>query len=109
MLSGHGGVEYEDLVLGKGKPAVRGCVVQIRYDLYLNRGDKIREDELCSFQIGERNVIPGLEYGVEGMCLGGKRHLRIGAHLGYRDEGIPGLIPPNAVLVFYVTLVDLKF
>jgi FKBP-type peptidyl-prolyl cis-trans isomerase len=52
-------------------------------------------------------VIPGLEYGVEGMRVGGKRRLRVGPHLGYREEGVPGVVPANAVLEFHVTLVGI--
>jgi FKBP-type peptidyl-prolyl cis-trans isomerase len=34
-----------------------------------------------------------------GMNVGGYRKVRISPHLAYRDKGIPGLIPPNAVLI----------
>lgn len=33
------------------------------------------------------------------MKAGGYRKVRISPHLAYRDKGIPGLIPPEAVLV----------
>jgi len=105
---GRGGVEYEDLILGEGPSAEPGCVVNVRYDLFLNRGDKIQEDQACSFRLGERRVVPGLEYGVEGMRVGGKRLLRVGPRLGYRDEGVPGVIPVNAVLEFHVTLAGIS-
>jgi FKBP-type peptidyl-prolyl cis-trans isomerase len=105
MNAGRGGVEYEDLVLGDGPAAKPGCVVDVRYDLLLNRGDKVQENQACSFRLGDRRVIPGLEYGVEGMRVGGRRRLRVGPHLGYREEGIPGVVPAHAVLEFHVTLV----
>src|ERR1039458_8247372 len=38
------------------------------------------------------------------MRVGGRRRLRVGPHLAYRDKGVPGLIPPNAKLVFEVEL-----
>ena len=105
MKSGRGGVQYEDLREGQGAPAQRGCVVEIRYDLFLNRGDKIQENQTTSFRIGDRNVIAGLDYGVEGMRQGGERRVRVGPHLAYREEGVPGVVPPDAVLEFHVTLV----
>jgi len=108
MKSGRGGVEYEDVRVGEGPSAERGCVVEIRYDLFLNRGEKAQESQVCSFRIGERNVIPGLEYGVEGMREGGERTLRVAPHLGYRDKGVPGIIPPDAVLEFRVALLRLQ-
>jgi FKBP-type peptidyl-prolyl cis-trans isomerase len=108
LNAGRGGVEYEDLTLGEGPSAQPGCVVDVRYDLFLNRGDKVQEDQVCSFRLGERRVVPGLEYGVEGMRVGGKRRLRVGPNLGYRDKGVPGVIPANAVLEFQVTLVGIS-
>ena len=106
MNTGRGGVEYEDLTLGEGLPVAPGCVVHIVYDLMLNRGDSVQKNQTCLFQLGERRVIAGLEYGVEGMRAGGTRRLRVGPHLGYRDEGVPGSIPANAVLEFHVTLLS---
>jgi FKBP-type peptidyl-prolyl cis-trans isomerase len=108
LKTGRGGVEYEELTPGEGSPAVRGCVVNVRYDLILNHGDKVQENQACTFRLGERRVVTGLEYGVEGMRVGGKRRLRVGPHLGYRDAGVPGIIPANAVLEFHVTLVAIS-
>ncbi len=42
------------------------------------------------------------------MRVGGVRKLRIGPHLAYRDVGIPGVIPPNAVLMFEVELLAIR-
>lgn len=39
------------------------------------------------------------------MCVGEKRVLTIPSELGYGSRGAGGAIPPNAVLVFDVTLV----
>ena len=105
MKMGHGSVEYEDIVTGDGPCAEEGCVVSVQYELFLNRGEKVQSGVACSFRLGERRVIAGLEYGVEGMCAGGQRRLRVAPHLGYRDKGLPGLIPPHALLEFHVTLV----
>ena len=104
MKRGRGGVEYEDIKLGDGAIAERGARVDVCYNLFLNRGELVQENQECSFRIGQRRVIPGLEYGVEGMRVGGQRRLRVGPHLGYRDHVIPGVIPANAVLEIHVTL-----
>ena len=104
MYRGRGGVEYEDLVVGEGEIAKRGCTVDVAYSLSLNRGDIVQEDKKYSFQIGERRAIAGLEYGVEGMRVGGKRRIRVGPHLAYRDKGVPDSIPKNAVLEFRISL-----
>ena len=104
MKRGPGGVEYEDLKLGDGPIAERGAKVEVRYSLILNRGDPVQENQHYSFRVGKRRAIPGLELGVEGMRVGGERRLRVGPHLAYRDQTIPGVVPVRAVLEFHVTL-----
>jgi FK506-binding nuclear protein len=104
MKRGRGGVEYEDLKLGDGPTASRGTKVEVRFNLFLDRGDLVQENQHYAFRVGKRRAIPGLEYGVEGMRVGGERRLRIAPHLAYRDQAIPGLVPARAVLEFHVTL-----
>lgn len=104
MKRGRGGVKYEDIAIGEGAIASRGSRVEVIYDLYLNRGDLVEANQRYSFRVGNRNVIAGLEYGVEGMRVGGRRRLRIAPHLAYRDQAVPGSIPANALLNMQVTL-----
>lgn len=108
MKRGRGGVEYEDVKVGEGASADRGTKVEVRYDLFLNRGQQIQQNQHYSFRVGKRRLIPGLEYGVEGMRVGGERRLRVAPHLAYRDQGIPGIVPERAVLEFYVTLLRVE-
>jgi len=108
MKRGRGGVEYEDIKLGDGPTADRGAKVDVRYNLFLDRGRLLQENQEYSFRVGKRRVIPGLEYGVEGMRVGGERRLRIAPHLAYRDQAIPGLVPANAVLELHVTLLRVE-
>jgi FKBP-type peptidyl-prolyl cis-trans isomerase len=92
------------LQTGDGAVALRGASVTVRYSGFLNRGERFQTDVVTTFAVGERNTIAGLSWGVEGMRVGGRRRLRVGPHLAYRDKGVPGLIPPNAKLVFEVEL-----
>jgi FKBP-type peptidyl-prolyl cis-trans isomerase len=108
MNRGRGGVEYEDLEVGSGATAARGCTVEVEYSLFLNRGEPVDENKKQSFRIGERRVIAGLEYGVEGMRVGGKRRIRVGPHLAYRDAGVTDKVPANAVLEFRVSLLGVR-
>jgi FKBP-type peptidyl-prolyl cis-trans isomerase len=105
---GRGGVEFEDLTVGTGEVATRGAHVEITFTLALNRGDIVEADRPCQFQIGKREVVAGLEYGVEGMRVGGERRIRVGPHLAYRDHEIPDMIPANAVLEFRVKLLGVN-
>lgn len=108
MQRGRGGVEYEDVKLGDGPTAHRDAKVEVRYNLFVNRGAPIQENQHFSFRVGKRRTIPGLEYGVEGMRVGGERRLRVAPHLAYRDQAIPGLVPARAVLEFHVTLLRVE-
>ncbi len=104
MERGRGGVEFEDLKVGEGAVAERGNNVEVIYTLSLNHGDIVQADQTYAFQLGRREVVAGLDYGVEGMRAGGERRIRVGPHLGYRNQQVPG-VPPNAVLEFRVKLV----
>jgi len=104
MKRGRGGVEYEDVKIGEGPTADRGVKVEVRYNLFLDRGDLVQENQHYAFRVGKRRTIPGLEEGVEGMRVGGERRLRVAPHLAYRDQAFPGLVPARSVLEFHVTL-----
>lgn len=40
------------------------------------------------------------------MSKGEKAELTISADYGYGSDGVPGIIPPNSVLIFEVALID---
>jgi peptidylprolyl isomerase/FKBP-type peptidyl-prolyl cis-trans isomerase FkpA len=56
------------------------------------------------FRLGTRQVVRGLEKGLEGMRVGGEREITIPPELGYGKNGSGNVIPPNATLVFSVQL-----
>jgi hypothetical protein len=61
---------------------------------------------IADYRIDREFLFSGLFYGVEGMRIGGKRTLKISPHLAYREKGVEGVIPPNAVLKVEVEIIE---
>jgi len=89
--------------------------------MWLRRGDLVRwtapwglvsqatlEDDgstlITDVRIDRVFLIAGLFYGIQGMRIGGTRLLRVAPHLAYGETGVPGTIPPNALLKVEVTI-----
>ncbi|KAM8836106.1 peptidyl-prolyl cis-trans isomerase FKBP9 [Spinachia spinachia] len=56
--------------------------------------------------IGMGYVIAGMDQALVGVCMGEKRQVIIPPKLAYGEEGAGGVIPPNAVLVFDIHIID---
>ena len=89
--------------------------------IWLHRGDPIAFDHIwgladraelssdrqrmtADFRVDREFLFDGLFYGIEGMRVGGTRLLEIAPHLAFRERGVPGIIPANAVLRVEVTV-----
>ena len=103
------GVYVRDIQPGDGVAVDTGMVVQLHYVGQLANGSTFAATDRkpFTFRLGANEVIAGWEDGVFGMKVGGRRQLIIPPHLGYGAQG-DGPIPPDAVLIFDVTLVDAK-
>ena len=104
------GLQYWDIVVGTGAPAIPGINVKVHYSGFLTNGEKFDSSrdrgEPFVFLLGGGQVIKGWDEGVAGMKVGGQRQLRIPPALGYGAAGAGGAIPPNATLIFDVELLD---
>ena len=92
--------------VGEGEVTESNTTVRIRYDLCLSRGDVVQKGIETKVDLFRRQAIAGLRYGIEGMRVGGHRRFRASPHLAYGESGVPEMIPPNAVLVFDVELLE---
>ncbi len=106
------GLRYADVTKGQGDEASPGRTATVHYTGWLTDGKKFDSSrdhgEPFTFTIGAQQVIAGWDEGVAGMRVGGRRKLVIPPDLGYGAAGAPPDIPPNAVLVFDVELMDVK-
>lgn len=99
-----------DTAGGSGEPATSGATVTVHYTGYLPDGtifDTSVERDPFSLLLGAGQVIPGWEFGLRGMRVGGRRRIVVPPHLAYGPQGVGGVIPPNAVLVFDVELLEM--
>ena len=106
------GLEYVEIVEGKGPRPKAGDSVSVHYTGWLKSGEKFDSSrdrgQPLVFAIGRGRVIKGWDEGVGEMRVGGKRKLIIPAHLGYGDSGAGGVIPPGATLIFEVELMGIE-
>jgi len=105
-------LKIEVLNEGEGIAAKNGDNVSVHYTGTLEDGTKfdssLDKGVPFDFDLGASQVIKGWDLGVLGMKVGEKRKLIIPSNLAYGENGIPGLIPPNATLVFEVELLEIK-
>ena len=102
------GLWIEDITPGVGSTANRGDHIWIHYVGFLPDGTRIDSSlggDPYEFELGSDQVIRGWNEGVLGMKVGGRRRFVIRPGLAYGRSGRGG-VPPQAVLVFEIQLVD---
>ncbi len=102
------GLVYAMKVEGTGTKAQRNSQVTVHYEGRLLDGtifdSSYKRGEPITFQLGNRQVIPGWEEGIPQFSVGGKGTLLIPSPLAYGPNAV-GAIPANSVLVFDIELV----
>lgn len=103
------GLKYYDLHIGEGASPGTGQFAAIHYTGWLTDGTQfdssIDRGAPLPVTLGVGQMINGLEEGLAEMKMGGKRQIVIPPDLGYKDQGVSGIIPPNATLIFEMELV----
>lgn len=99
-----------DIKEGQGKAAVKGALITAHYRGWLSDGTQFDSswDKGRPFQcvIGTGRVIKGWDLGLMGMKVGGKRRLKVPAHLAYGERQVGALIKPNSDLEFEIELLE---
>lgn len=109
------GLMYIDIRVGKGESPKQGQQVTVNYTGQLVNGTvfdsnvdpKFGHVKPFTTAIGVGQVIPGWDEGLMTMKPGGKRKLIIPSDLAYGAMG-QGAIPPDAMLIFDVELIEIK-
>jgi FKBP-type peptidyl-prolyl cis-trans isomerase FkpA/FKBP-type peptidyl-prolyl cis-trans isomerase FklB len=100
------GLQHEALRQGAGAPCPPLSEVEVHYKGSLIDGtvfdSSYDRNESISFLLGQ--VIAGWQEGIPLMKVGGHSVFTIPGDLAYGARGVPGLIPPNATLIFEVEL-----
>ncbi|MGW6025351.1 FKBP-type peptidyl-prolyl cis-trans isomerase [Streptomyces sp. NPDC055099] len=98
-----------DLVLGDGPEALPGRVVQVHYvGVTFASGKEFdsswERDQPFKFAVGGGKAIKGMDRGVRGMKVGGRREIIVPPRLGYGRQSPSSLIPAGSTLIFVVDL-----
>ncbi|KAI2649861.1 Peptidyl-prolyl cis-trans isomerase FKBP1A [Labeo rohita] len=90
----------------------KGQTVVVHYVGSLTDGRKFDSsrdrDKPFKFKIGKQEVIRGWEEGIAQMSVGQRAKLTCSPDFAYGNKGHPGIIPPNATLIFDVELLSLE-
>lgn len=99
-----------DEVIGSGKEVVKGALVIVNYEGFLDDGtmfdSSFKKGKPFQFVFGTGRVIKGWDLGLVGMKVGGKRKLFVPSSLGYGERKIGDMIPAHSDLSFEIELLE---
>ena len=110
-ISTKSGLQYVDIIEGKGPEIQKGQVIQVHYvgrlqstgkefDNSMKRGRPLRYQHLT------HRMLPGWDEALGTMKAGGKRQVLIPPELAYGSSGDGGQIPPKSTLFYEIELVE---
>ena len=106
------GLYYRDIELGSGMAVKGKMLVRVHYTGWLTNGVKFDsngpDEKPLEVPVGRGRAIKGWDEGLQGMRPGGRRQLVVPSALAYGSEH-PGIIPPDAVLVFDILVVSVEY
>lgn len=116
------GLQEIDIQVGCGAVVQVGQTVIVEYTGWVESTSKLFDSSFehqpsdcegtvqntCGFALSQGSVIQGWVEGVAGMKIGGTRRLIIPPALAYGAQGSPPVIPPNATLIFDITVIGVQ-
>ena len=109
-MKSESGLHYVITEKGNGDNAAAGDNVTVHYTGMLLNGEKfdssLDRNQPFSFQLGQGMVIRGWDEGITYFNKGASGTLYIPSTLGYGSSGAGGVIPPNAILIFEIQVLD---
>lgn len=104
------GIEVHDVEPGSGDEAQLGKTAVLNLRVFLHQGEEVflYPEPKVRIDLRGRRCIAGLRKGIIGMREGGKRSVIVSPHLAYGEEGLPGKIPPNAILRYEIELLEVR-
>lgn len=97
------GLRFEVLEPGRGRRPGPRDTVEVSYEVRLADG-RLVESAARPETLPVADNIAGFTEALQLMNQGGRYRFRVPAALGYGAQGIPGTVPPDAELVFTLTL-----
>ena len=98
------GLRFETLEPGAGRRPTREDAVLVTYEGRLADGT-VFDSTTEPVGLGVADAIDGFTEALLLMNEGGRYRFRIPPTLAYGGEGVPGVVPPDAELIFTVSLI----
>ncbi|HEX9943641.1 MAG TPA: FKBP-type peptidyl-prolyl cis-trans isomerase [Thermoanaerobaculia bacterium] len=106
------GLKHCDIKVGQGQEAATGKIVEVHYIGWLKDGTKFDStrdrNHPFTFRLGAGDGIKGWDEGLVGMKVGGKRQLIIPPELGFGQQSVGSVVPPNSVLYYEFELLGVR-
>ena len=114
LIEAQRNLKYEDISAGHGKRATPGKTAKIHLKAWIDENtkkgamlfDTYADNFPLSFKIGTKRIVDGLNLGINGMRVGGKRTLFLPPELSPKMAS--GEFPANTALIFEVELIELE-
>jgi FKBP-type peptidyl-prolyl cis-trans isomerase len=104
-----GGIYIQDTAAGNGAVANTRSTVQLHYTLYLPDGRVVQTtagSDPLEVRLDNREFL--IRNAVAGMRVGGRRTIVVPPERGYGRNGLPGMVPPDATIIFHVELLAVR-